>query len=239
MKSYSALLVDDEQSGLRTLTAKIEWSQLPLTIIAQVDSVDRAQKVLENEPVDFIFLDVKMPVRDGFDLFDSIDTNISDVIFTTAHEEYALKAFKEKASGYLLKPISQREFNSLMSSLIAKRNIKTERSQKIIFKLNRELIQLDQEEIIYLLSEGVKSRLFTVSNGENVISSHLKVIESNLPIDSFYRIHHQSIVNLRHVTKVYKAKHAKVLMTNGQELEISRSKKMEFYLKYTEYLNAI
>lgn len=236
MTSYTALLVDDEEHGLRTLAAKIEWSKLPIQIIGQVNSVDRAQVIIEKEAPDFIFLDIKMPQKDGFQLLEFVNNEKTDVIFTTAHEDYTLKAFKNHVAGYLLKPIIQRELTPLLKSLIAKRGIKDEAAQIISLKSEGGLVQLQLNDILYIQSLGIKSKVFTAAKKEMVISHHLKVLEDKINNKSFFRIHHQTIVNMTHIAKVSKGRYAIIEMANHQKLEISRSRKADFFRSYDEFV---
>lgn len=236
MRTFTAILVDDEPAGLRTLSAKIEWSNLPIQIIGQVNSVKRAIPLIEEQHPDLIFLDIKMPEQDGFSLFDHLDTAKCDVIFTTAHDEFALKAFKYQASGYLLKPISQRELNPLLEDIMHKRGMNSQSKKIASFRSQGDIVQFDQNEISHILSDGIKSHIYTLNNKSVEISSHLKKVEIELTNHHFCRIHHQSIVNLRHISKIHQARNAHLIMSDGTLLEISRSRKMEFYKRYQEFI---
>lgn len=235
MRTFTALLVDDELAGLRTLEAKIEWSNFPIKIIGKVNSVQRAIPIILEFKPDLVFLDIKMPDQDGFSLFKHLDTTTCDVIFTTAHEEFALKAFKHQASGYLLKPISQRELNPLLEDIIGKRGLADNHTVLASFKSHGNIIQLNQSEISHVISDGIKSQIFTTRDEKHEVSYHLKKVENELDQSQFHRIHHQTIVNITHIAKIIKGRNACLQMNNGAQLEISRSRKIEFYQKFNEF----
>lgn len=236
MKIFTALLVDDDQAGLRTLAAKIDWCKLPVRIIGQVNSVDRAINLIENNMPDFIFLDIKMPDKEGFTLFKYVDTTLTDVIFTTSHDESALEDFKDKASGYLLKPIIQRELKPLLESLITKKGLDSRSHKFIRLKSQDEVLQFELEDLLYFQSNGAKCKLESLSQGSLEISMNLKDIASELIPDLFYRIHQQTIINMAYVASIDQGRFAHVIMKNGSRLEISRGRKMEFYNAYQQFL---
>lgn len=235
MQTFTALLVDDEDHCLRTLTAQLGWTELPIRVMATVNSVHDAAIYLERNTPDFIFLDVKMPLSDGFGLFGYIHIDFSDVIFTTAHDEFALEAFRHRASGYLLKPISLRELKPLMESLIKKRRVSGVISPKTLeVTVANKQYRLSHHHILYLASKGSYS-LIKLEDGQEIQTSfHLKKLTERLQDENFFRIHHQYVVNTDKVSFINRVKNASVELINGENLPVSRTKKSAFIAHFAE-----
>lgn len=235
MQIFTALLVDHESHCLSMLQAQLGWTELPVKVVATAGSVPEAANYLQRNTLDFIFLDVKMPRSDGFDLFDFIRIDFSDVILTTVHDEFALKAFRHRASGYLLKPISLRELKPLMQSLIKKRRVSAVISPKILeVTVAAKHYRIPHSEIIYFASKGSYS-LIKLSDGQEIRTSfHLKKLAERLNSQAFFRIHHQYVVNTDKVSFINRIKNTSVALVNGETLPVSRTKKAAFIAHFAE-----
>lgn len=228
MKTFTVLLVDDEAHCLRTLEAQLGWTELPIRVIGTANNVEDAARFFQKNSPDFIFLDIKMPTTDGFFLFDFVKTDFSDVIITTAHDEFALKAFGCQASGYLLKPISLTELKPLLQSLISKREVRPFSPPKELeISTSSKVYRIPHQRILYVASEGSYCVIKLESGDEVRASIHLKKIAERLENDSFFRIHHQYLVNSRKVQFINRV-NATVELNNGETLPVSRSKKAAF-----------
>lgn len=235
MKAFTTLLVDDETHCLRTLQAQILWTELPIQIIGTADNVKEAARFLQKNNPDFIFLDVKMPVADGFSLFDFINTNFTDVIITTAHDEFALKAFGCHASGYLLKPISLKELKPLLQSLISKREARPQEPPKELkIVTSSKIYRIPHHQIMYVVSEGSYCTIKLEDGNEVRASIHLKKLTERLENDSFFRIHHQYLVNTSKVGFISRLNTTTVALQNGETLPVSRSKKSAFLTHFSQ-----
>lgn len=236
MKTFTALLVDDEAHCLRTLQAQILWTELPIRVVGTADNVNDAVRFLQHTNPDFIFLDIKMPVSDGFSLFDFINTKFSDVIITTAHDEFALKAFRHHASGYLLKPISLKALKPLLNSVISKREARPfEAPKELEITTSSRIYRIPHHQIMYVVSEGSYCTI-KLENGDEIRTSvHLKKLAERLGDDgSFFRIHHQYLVNTEKVGFVSRLNTTTVELQNGESLPVSRSKKMAFLTHFSQ-----
>jgi two-component system LytT family response regulator len=234
MKTFTAIIVDDEAHCLRTLQAQVLWTELPIRIINTFDNVCDAQRFLKNSTPDFIFLDVSMPISDGFSLFSCVNTEYSDVIFTTAHDEFALKAFEHHASGYLLKPISLKELKPLLRSLISKREVRPyDMPKELEVVTSCRIYKIPHHQILYAVSEGSYC-VIKLENGDEVRASiHLKKLAKRLENDSFFRIHHQYLVNTEKIGFISRLNATTVELQNGETLPVSRSKKSAFITHFT------
>ena len=227
--NYTAIIVDDEPHAVRTLTAQLEWTHLPVSVIATAHSVQEAHETLRKQKPDFLFLDIKMPGSTGFDLFPSIDSAVTDIIFTTAHDEFALKAFQHQAAGYLMKPVSTIELKSLLQKLINKRGLSAADNQDLILEEKGGMLKIPLHQIMYIYSEGSISVIKKSDGTQRTVNALLKELEAKLAQSGFFRVHNQYLVNLSKVTEVIKARNAELVLDNAQKLPVSRAKKMAFY----------
>lgn len=234
-KTYSAILVDDEPHAIRTIQAQLGWTKLPISIIGIANSVAEAEELLKEFKPDFLFLDIKMPGKESFELFTAIDLKVTDVIFTTAYDEYALRAFKYQASGYLMKPVSTKELTSLLEKLISKRGVLAEENQDLYLEEKSGLLRIPLNSILYISSEGGYSSIHKEDGSTKVVPFILKDLEKRLGNKHFFRIHNQYIVNTAQVSKIIKARNAVLILKSGIELPISRAKKALFYSFFEAY----
>lgn len=236
MNAFTAFLVDDEAHCLRTLEQQLAWVDLPIRTVGKAKSVDEALTVLKSldyAPT-FIFLDIHMGDEDGFSLLDQMDLQSSHVIFTTAFEEYALQAFKERASGYLTKPISTDDLELLLKSITSK-NETSSRSQ--VFKINTRSGQevFNLVEIVYVEADGSYSKVYMNDGSVKVISKNLKSLTESLEESHFVRIHSKYLINVREIKKIVKGEKPYVQLKTVTDLPISRSRK-EVVFKLIEAL---
>ncbi|MCP9768321.1 DNA-binding response regulator [Lacihabitans sp. LS3-19] len=235
---YTAILVDDEAHAIRTLSAQIGWTKLPIEITFTGNSVEETEDFLRLNKPDFLFLDIKMPGQGGFELFPNIDLSVTDVIFTTAHDEFALQAFQHQASGYLMKPVSTIELKNLLGKLINKRGVLAAESQDLLIQEKTGILKIPLSQILYISSEGSICLIHKTDGTRRSVNSLLKDLEVKLNNGNFYRIHHQYLVNLTKVKEIIKARNSEAILETDEKLPISRAKKATFYEVY-ESLNNI
>lgn len=233
MKNFTAIIVDDEPHAIRTLQVQLGWTELPIQVSATATSVNIAREVLKKGVPDFLFLDIKMPVKGGFDLFEEADLSGTEVIFTTAHDEFALKAFKHQAAGYLMKPVSTDELKTLLEKLMQKR-WPEERTQYLMVDSKEGMLRIAFDDILYLNSDGGHSEVHQLDGRVISLNTLLKDFEVQLGLP-FFRLHHQFLVNLRKVKEVMKGRNAGVILQDGTKLPVSRSKKTAFYAAFENF----
>jgi two-component system LytT family response regulator len=235
------VIVDDEQGARENLIKKISILEPSIEIVGEADSVSQAQLIIEETSPHLIFLDITMPNENGFVLLDRIKDVSCEIIFITAHDDYAMKAFEYCASGYVLKPIDVLHLKQNINIAIDK--IKQKTTQEGIVNLKNyldkkmDLVKLaipveygleftDVNEIVRLTaSEGYTEFLF--DSGKKILSSKgLNYFSKLLPKNNFIQIHRSNIINLNFVSKYHKA--GFVVLSNKEEIPISRSRKEEF-----------
>lgn len=250
----NAIIVDDEEFARSSLYFLLQEHCTAIQICGIAKSVSEARVLLENHTVNLIFLDIAMPIEDGFALIPQAQIHNASVIFTTAYDQYALKAIKANALDYLLKPIDIDELKlavekaieqyQLFKQTATNRNESLENLAKEIEKneINKltlptghgyRLVEIDN--ILYIEADSNYS-IFNLNSDERImVGKVLKDYEELLPTDRFVRIHKSSIVNLKYV-KEYQTKNGTTLsLTNGNILAVSRRRASELFEKIKLY----
>ena len=230
----TAIIVEDSR------LARIELRELlkshdAIHVIAEAENVDNALIEIANHNPDLLFLDINMPEKDGFALLEELD-QIPVIIFTTAYDEFAIKAFEHNAFDYLLKPISQKRFNKTIEKLLPVMEEKKLRANKSLNKDSQLFIKEGEQcwmvhlyQISLFEIMGNYTRVFFDSLNPLIYKS-LNKIESNLPVDLFFRANRQQIINLSHITKVDSLFKGTLIVTlkNNMEIELSRRQSKAF-----------
>ncbi len=233
------LIVDDERLARQELKRMLE--EFPkLEVIDEAGNVDEAvEKVEEKEP-DLIFLDINMPGKTGFDLLQELDKT-PHVIFTTAYDEYAVKAFEVNALDYLLKPIDPRRLQEAVHKAIEeveaeKQNVE-EAAQKGKLSGEDQVFVKDGERCWFVRLSDI--RLFEsvgnyakvyFGNNRPLILKSLNALEERLDSKIFFRANRKHIVNLQQVEKVENYFNGGLLLElkGGDKIEVSRRQTVKF-----------
>lgn len=232
------ILVDDEQNAIITLQSFIEKYIDEVKIVGVAKNKKEAISLISNTSFDLLLLDINLGDGTGFEVLQSIENKKFGVIFTTAYDEYAIKAFKYSAIDYLLKPINPSEFieaierykkelNNISNQQlnIATSHTKNIKNNKIVINSTNEISFIELDEIMHLKSDKNYTDIF-IKNEQRITSTKtLKFYEDLLPSDKFLRIHQKHIVNLDYIRKYLKEDGGYVLLVNNVKLEVSRRKK--------------
>jgi two-component system LytT family response regulator len=205
---YIALVVDDERLARKELIGMLsEYSCIKS--IHEADDVSSAKKMLEQIKPNLIFLDIQMPGETGFDLINQIDYS-GKIIFVTAFDEYAIRAFEVNAIDYLLKPVTperlQKSINKLEKETIkpAETDYNLKYDDRLFLTLGKQLSFVKISSIISIESEGDYTKIITNDGKKGLVSKSMKEWELRLPASYFCRIHRATIVNLEYIDKIEK-----------------------------------
>jgi len=208
----------------RIAIAKLVNNHPNLAMVAEYSNAIEAKKGITSNDIDLIFLDVEMPIINGFDLLESLD-NPPQVILITGNPDYALKAFDYDVTDYLHKPITLTRFDASVKRAVAnyeQMHKVTEEEEYIFVKSNLRQRKVVLNDIKWV--EGLGDYIKLVTNeGNVVILSTMKSFEQKLPKDKFLRIHKSYIVNLEKVEKF----NSKNVELGGKLVPLSRNKKIE------------
>lgn len=197
------LIVDDEPLALQVLESYI--SQLPeLELIAQCGNAIEANNILNNEEIDLICLDIKMPQISGIDFLKSLK-NPPLIIFTTAFSNYALESYSLDVVDYLLKPISFDRFmkaiNKVTERINSKKPVSATDDDYFYVKADKKLIRIKYDDIIYI--EGLKDYvIIRVDDSRIVTLQTMKSLTDKLPSDRFLRVHRSYLVNVDRINSI-------------------------------------
>jgi len=238
----TALLVDDEKHCRDVLSLLLKRYCPGVHILAQCASGQEGQTAIDTLRPDLVFLDIEMPGMSGFEMLETCHYSAFRVIFTTAFNEYAIKAIRHNALDYILKPIDKDELIRAVAkaeqALIAHAPtqidqflgyLHSQRAGDRIALPTMEGLQIIQsQEIYYCESDGGYTR-FALRNGQIIlISKTLKEVEEVLESKGFCRVHHSYLINLRYVQRYIRGDGGEVVMENNKTLPVSRNKKQEF-----------
>lgn len=243
-KKLRAIIVDDELHGRENLKTIIENYCNEIEVLDCADSVINAKKSVSTYKPDVVFLDINMPVLDGFDFLDEYEDRNFMVVFVTAHEEYGIKAVKVGAVDYLLKPIDIKELKQTVKKLY---NFTSKKSKdEILFESDKLVIPTSQgfkilviDDIIRFEADGCYTKAFLKDGKNIVVSRTLKDFEETLPEEKFYRIHKSHMINLMFIKDYSKISGNFLTMTDGSKVEISRRKSHEFLQKIKTVLKTV
>ena len=239
-----AIIVDDEQLAIDTLKWEVETNCKELNIVFCTTKADEAIHAINTLQPDVLFLDIEMPELDGFQLLNKVEFKNFDLIFTTAHDTYAIKALKMNAIDYLLKPIDKEELCLAIDKVVQNKKNKTlgdnlklyiqDNSKlihteltKIALPMENKIVLVNQKEILFCESEGSYTHVFMEDGSKYLVSKNLKQIALLLSQHFFMRIHQSYIVNLHSIIEYYRGDGGEVVLKNGRNLPVSRSKKNE------------
>jgi two-component system LytT family response regulator len=238
------IIVDDETRARQMLRAQLEEFIPSINIVDEASSAEEAKKkILEHEP-DLVFLDVEMPHGDGFSLLRSLNEINFEVIFTTAHNDYAIDALKHSALDYLLKPIDPELLEESIERF-AKKTERIKRDGSEVFVIPDSQLNINQQhnkialpihkgfkivtllDIIVLKAGGSYSNIVIKNDGELVVTKNLKHFEEILHPFGFVRVHDSYLVNGRHIASFTRnhGSGGSVTLTNEEIIPVSRGRK--------------
>jgi two-component system, LytTR family, response regulator len=222
-----ALIIDDERlarAEVRRLLADFNW----VKVVGEAENAEQALALIQSQQPDLLFLDVQMPGKSGFDLIEEIRGDMPRVIFTTAYDEFALRAFEVNALDYLMKPITPDRFAAALSRVreepVGPANQSPLRSSDQVFVRDGERCWFIPVSKIRLLeSEGNYTRV-RFENQSPLIYRSLSTLEQRLPADDFFRINRQQVANLHFIEKIetWFSHGLKIWLKGGEECEVSR-----------------
>ncbi len=240
----TAIIVDDELHGRENLKKIIENYCHEIEVLGCADSVVSAKDLVNVHKPDVVFLDINMPVLDGFDFLDEYDDPNFMIVFVSAHEEYGINAVKAGAADYVLKPVNIKELKQTVKRLLMIKNkeIKIEtvnETNKLVLPASHGFNVLKFDDIIRLEAEGSYTKVMLKEGKGKIVSRTLKDFEDILPREKFFRIHKSHLINLKYIKDYSNIGGNFVTMTDGSKIEISRRKAPEFIQRIKAALNSI
>jgi two-component system, LytTR family, response regulator len=259
MNEYKAIIIDDEKNIREALSTLLGQYCPEIKVCGVAGSASEGRLLLENNKVDFIFLDISMPKEDGFAFLRSIPGNNYGVIFATAYQEYALRALKANAVDYLLKPINPFELQEAVKKAIHHHELRRKNSEirdvydQSLNNLNDQMQSknslltkltipeqsgfrlVNVAELMYLQADDNYTILYLSGYQKIMATRTLGEFEKMLESPEFFRIHKSTIINLNYLVAYSNFQGNFAELKDGARLDISRRKLPEFREKVKQY----
>lgn len=237
MNPLKVIIIDDEPDCVRLLELQLNRHCPNVTVIGSTSNSEDGLIMLLKTPPDLLYLDIEMPHLNGFDLLEKVGDLTFQVVFTTAYDRYAVRAFKFSALDYLLKPIDPVELKATVEkaaqkvqvvqqqlNLLKQQLLSSRRSSKIALPQLNGFIIADIEQIIYCESDSNYTRFHMKNNEQYLICRSLGEVESLLEGYSFFRPHKQFLVNTDEIKRVVRDEGTVLELSNGMQVPVSRQK---------------
>lgn len=239
-----AILIDDERSSLESLSFEIEAYCPEVEVIGTSNNPEEALKLIRDKAPDLIFLDIEMPGMNGFELLQSLDKIEFDVIFVTAYDQFAVRAFEFNAVDYILKPVrkikliqavqkvqdrKQHQFDpAQLMALVQNLQLQSKSGlEKIALPVGEGFSMVHVNDISYLQAESNYTWVYLTNKEKHLIAKTLKEIESLLNFPQYFRAHKSYLVNLNHVDKYIRGQGGYLVTAGGEQIPVARSQKSD------------
>lgn len=238
-----AIIIDDEKHCRDVLQMLLTRHCPEITLDAVCEGPEEGLKAIEKYQPRLVFLDVEMPGMNGFDLLENCSRRNFSVIFTTAYDQYAIKAIRHSALDFLLKPVDKEELILSVQKALGQNTSAAPKVDALLQFLHQHvqhnerlalptvdgLRMMPVREILYCESEGGYTRVFLQKHEKPVlICRSLKEVDEVLRDKGFFRVHNSFIINLSFMEKYMKGDGGEIIMSNGKSIPVSRNRKQDF-----------
>ena len=235
-----ALIIEDEEASRVLLKQYLNKYCNNVEVIAEASNITDGLHILQTQVIDLLFLDVEMPYGNAFDLLDKVEHRTFETIFVTAYNQYAMEALNAQATYYLMKPLSINELikavqcvhdirtkeQALQDGIIVPKSLALQQG-KITIPQQHGFEVLHTADIMYCKAADNYTEIYLRNNKRKVVSKTLKYFEEALLDSNFIRVHKSYLINVTEVVKYIKGKGGSVVLSNGQEVLVSASKKAQ------------
>ena len=244
-------MIDDEKNALEMMEWLLQTYCPDVEILAMCQSAEQGISSINKHHPDVVFLDIEMPKMNGFDMLEQFDKLTFDVVFCTAYDQFAIKAFKYSALNYLLKPVDPEELKATVKRISEKKNLLSREQfelllqgmkqqskstpQRIALTTNDGLIFVPTADIIYCEAESNYTNVVLSGAKKVLVSKVLKDIDEALEGSDFFRVHSSFLINLNRIKKFVRGDGGYIVMDNDAVVSISRSRKQEFMELFSKF----
>ncbi len=243
------VIIDDEPLARAMLNAILEENCPHVVVVGQGEDVLSGLKVIQQQQPDLVFLDIEMPGYSGFQLLDFFEKPTFQIVFTTAHSEFALRAFQVSAVDYVLKPIqidaivhavdkatrlvSKPEQNRAALEALRVNLKDSTRSCRIALPVAGGLMFVQAEDIVSMEADGAYTKIVLSDGGRLLISKKLKEFEDLLMTNPmFFRTHRSYMINFKFVKQFNRRDGGVIILENDQEVLLTKERKDEFFAQF-------
>lgn len=240
-----AILIDDEPDCVRLLSLQLKEHCPQVHVLGQYTNSEVGLQAIRTQNPDVVFLDIEMPGMNGFTLLEQLGDISFSLIFITAYNEFALKAFRFSALDYLLKPLDYNELQEAVKKAekrqrIDQRQLDLLRSQleggkhpqKIAVPYQNTIVFVELKELVYCEADSNYTKLFLTSGKNFLLSKTLREVQEVLEERNFLRVHRQYLVNLDHIKTYHKGESAYLVMQGDISIPVSKNQKDRLVQKF-------
>jgi two-component system, LytTR family, response regulator len=243
-QKINSVIVDDEPGNIITLNELLKLYCPNVTVTNTAPDAAKAFEIINSSKPDLVFLDIEMPYGNAFDLLDKLLPVKFEIIFITAFNNYAVKAFKYAALDYILKPVNIQELRLAVAKAEKRLQEKTENirvktllnnlklagngAPKLSLATDNDFHIEEMQHMLYLEASGSYTFVYMKNGTKYTVSKSLKEFEELLPENLFCRVHHSFIINIAAVKKYSKGRGGAVELVNGITIDVSVRKKEQF-----------
>lgn len=247
--NYTAVLIDDEVHCTESLALLLDQAGLPIQIVGKFNDPGLAAGYLFDYAVDLVFLDIEMPLMTGFELLEKIPNPSFDVIFVTAYDQYAIRAFAFSAISYLLKPVDGQDLVEAVERWLGRKQPAMLPQQmqmlkkyltepvmpktKVAVPTSDGLEFIEINDIVRCESESNYTWLHMRDSARLLVCRTLKEVEQVMRHSGFIRIHHSHLINPQHIRKFIRHDGGVIVMDDGSQLSVSRTRKDRLFELFT------
>lgn len=245
-----AILIDDERNAIEMLEWLMKTYCPDVSIVTTCQSAQEGIHAIAQHHPDVIFLDIEMPKMNGFDMLEKINDIDFAIVFTTAYDQFAVRAFRYSALNYLLKPVDPEDLQSTIKRLKEKMGAPSKEQLELLFQnlLGKQnqverialstadgLVFVQTNTITYCKADS-NYTVVVLADGRNiVVAKTLKEIDETLSGKDFFRVHNSYLVNINHISKFVRGDGGYILMPDKTQITISRSKRDEFFQLFAKF----
>jgi two-component system, LytTR family, response regulator len=245
------VLIDDELNSLEMMEWLFKTYCPEVQIEEMCSSAEKGLESINKHKPDVVFLDIEMPHMNGFDLLGKFDRIFFDIVFCTAYDQFAVKAFRYSALNYLLKPVDPEDLKNTIQRIVDKKSSPSKeqmelliqniqqagkpRVQRIALTTNDGMIFVSTNEILYCQAESNYTYVVLKGGKKILVSKVLKEIDETLAGPDFFRVHNSYLINLNHISKFVRGEGGYVIMDDGANISISRNRRQEFMEQFSKF----
>ncbi len=245
-----AIIVDDEQNCVEMLEWLLKTYCPMVNIVAMCNSGEQGIEAIHKHRPDLVFLDIEMPKMNGFAMLEKFDELFFDVVFTTAYNKFAIKAFRYSALNYLLKPVDPEDLQMTVKKLEDKKtavgkdqlnllleNMKNLANpvQRIALSTGDGLIFVNTADIMYCQAESNYTNVVLTNKNKILVAKTLKDIDETLSGKDFFRVHNSFLININQIKKFVRGDGGYIVMNDDTQITIARSKREEFFDMFSKF----
>ena len=245
------ILIDDEKNALEMMEWLLKTYCPGVEIMDMCHSAEQGIEAIHKYKPDVIFLDIEMPRMNGFDMLEQFDKLFFDVVFCTAYDQFAIKAFKYSALNYLLKPVDPDDLKATVARIEERKSIPTKEQfevllqnitqpvkttpQRIALTTSDGMIFVPTSDIIYCEAESNYTKVVLSGGKKIVVSKVLKDIDEALSGPDFCRVHSSFLINVNRIKKYVRGDGGYLVMDDDTDISISRNRRQEFMELFSKF----